>query len=116
MKLGEARATVEDALHGQGQDDEQRRALNEARRPHPDVEYEVESPGGRTWSYKTFSEACGQAVGGAVTDGRTWKIAIQVSSAAGARSIGLEDAYEMDPEASAHAVINVRAEDTGIQP
>lgn len=88
---------------------------NAARRTHRDVEFAVDDASGNERIFKTFDEAAGFAVGLAVS-GRRSHVDVLVSTRAGAKWWGGDDAvqiYDEDPEASVFERIVVQASSEG---
>lgn len=85
------------------------------RKTHKDVEFMITKPNDETASFKRFDEAAGLAVAIAAS-GRTAYIDAIVSSEAGARWYGGDDAvesYREDPDATVFDRIEIRAESKG---
>lgn len=83
---------------------------------HKGVEFAVDDAGGDERILKTFGEACGFAVSIAASNGRKVHIDVLISSVAGARWWGGDDAVEQyrdDPDASVSDRIVIRAESVG---
>lgn len=86
------------------------------KRLHKDVEFAVEDASGHQRIFDNFNEACGLAVSLAASNGKPCCVDVLVSSKAGARAWGGDDAVEQyadDPDASVHERIEVRADAKG---
>ncbi len=83
---------------------------------HKDVEYHV-SPAGSTETkiFRSWGAACNHAVTLSLARGPVY-VDIVVYSRAGAKSVGLVDAWEIDPDASVLERIEVNARSWGTVP
>lgn len=83
---------------------------------HKDVEFQVEGHGGRDFGYyKTFADAAVAVLNAGMATGYA-RLSVLVSSRAGARWVGGDDAvasYNEDPDASAHASYEFRVNAQG---